>query len=75
MKHMNTTFWSIPSSSLKPGKKFSEDIECFATENKTYLLGKGNLIFCCTGSWENHFRLVVQQSNNNPQCKGQQIEK
>ena len=40
MKHMNTTFWSIPSSSLKPGKKFSEDIECFATENKTYLLGQ-----------------------------------
>ena len=38
MKHMNITFWNIPSSSLKPGKKFSEDSEYYATENKTSLL-------------------------------------
>ena len=35
MEHMNITFWNVPSSSLKPRKKFSEDLELFATENKT----------------------------------------
>ena len=44
--------------------------------HNTRLLGEGNLIFCCTGSWENYFRSASQQnSNNNPQFKGQQIEK
>ena len=42
----------------------------------SYALGKGNLIFYCTGSCENYFRLVVRQNNNNnPQFKGRQIEK
>ena len=35
---MNTTFWNKLSGSLTPGKKFSEDLEFFALENKTYLL-------------------------------------
>ena len=28
-------------------------------------LGKGNLIFCCTGSRENYFRSFGRQNNNN----------
>ena len=40
-------------------------------------LGEGNLIFSCTGSWENNVRSVGRQSNNNnnPQFLGRQIEK
>ena len=37
---MNITFWNIPSSGLglKPGKKFTGDLEFFATEYKACLL-------------------------------------
>ena len=29
-------------------------------------LGEGNLIFCCTSSWENYIGSVGQPNNNNP---------
>ena len=29
-----------------------------------FQIGEGNLIFCCTGSQDNCFRLVSQQNNN-----------
>ena len=38
-------------------------------------LGECNLIFGCTGSWDNYFRTVGQQNNNIPQFKGPHIEK
>ena len=37
-------------------------------------LGKGNLIFCCTGSRENYFGSVGRQNyNNNPKFQGRHI--
>ena len=36
-----------------------------ATAEEILGLGKGNLIFCCTGSRENYFGSVGQQNNNN----------
>ena len=40
-------------------------VSCFINH-----LGKGNLIFYCTGSQENFFRLVGQQNNNNTKFQG-----
>ena len=42
-----------------------------------WALGEANLIFCCMDCGENYFRLVGRQNNNNnnPQFRGQQIEK
>ena len=39
--------------------------------NRYLSIGKGNLVFCCTGSWENYVGLFGWQNNiNNPQLKG-----
>ena len=35
------------------------------------MLGEGNLIFCCKGSWENYFGSVGRQNNNNNHSKFQ----
>ena len=38
---------------------------CQNCYNVRFLLGEGNLIFCCTGSRENFVRSVGRQNNNN----------
>ena len=48
--------------------------EKIITKERTKLIGKGNLIFCCTGSRENYFGSVSQQ-NNNPKFQGRHVEK
>ena len=68
-----------PSSELFWSPFFTH-LPAFGLNNSKYghllrselvLLGKGKLIFCCTGSRENYFGSVGQQkNNNNPKFQG-----
>ena len=37
------------------------------------MLGEGNLIICCKGSWQDNVWSVGQQNNNNPKFQGRHI--
>ena len=68
-------FWAAGACSIL---KYSTRLLCIYPRcyymDQNYIVssrGKGNLIFCFTGSQENHFGSIGWQNNNNPTFQGQ----
>ena len=65
---------SIGNFLQQPVELNSVDYRNLSFEEHIRIYGEGNLIFCCKPSWENYFRSVGRQNNNNnPKFQGRYI--